>query len=158
MFADAQIFTSLAILIGAYASLSCDIVAYHWQYMIYLAWLASITHLASLSFLRNHLANNPVKRAWRLVAMCIIQVMLSVAVGLSMTFAEDPWVNGRGGRPAHCYFQEQVKTSSVTCPRCWIDYEVGGLFLYQLKEEGPNSDHFLSLNELCGNRISTRKF
>ncbi|KAF5722049.1 hypothetical protein FMUND_3272 [Fusarium mundagurra] len=110
-FADIQIFTSLAILIGAYASVGCDIVAYHWQYMIYLAWLASITHLASLSFLRNHLANNPAKRAWRLVAMCTIQVMLSVAVGLSMTFTEyteynedvykdpdealyeDPWLN-----------------------------------------------------------------
>ncbi|KAF5691399.1 hypothetical protein FDENT_3441 [Fusarium denticulatum] len=88
-FADIQIFTSLAILIGAYASVGCDIVAYHWQYMIYLAWLASITHLASLSFLRNHLANNPAKRAWRLVAMCTIQVMLSVAVGLSMTFTDD---------------------------------------------------------------------
>ncbi|KAF5608948.1 uncharacterized protein FSUBG_4337 [Fusarium subglutinans] len=119
MFADVQIFTSLAILIGAYASVGCDIVAYHWQYMIYLAWLASITHMASLSFLRNHLANNLAKRAWRLVAMCIIQVMLSVAVGLSMTFPEsngyayeDPWLN-HGGRPAICYFREGVKADSV---------------------------------------------
>jgi hypothetical protein len=102
----------------------CDIVAYHWQYMIYLAWLASITHLASLSFLRNHLANNPAKRAWRLVAMFTIQAMLSVAVGLSMTFTEDtedpdegphldPWLN-RGGRPAQCYFRKGVETNSVT--------------------------------------------
>ncbi|KAI1033313.1 hypothetical protein LB503_008653, partial [Fusarium chuoi] len=128
MFADVQIFTSLAILIGAYASVGCDIVAYHWQYMIYLAWLASITHLASLSFLRNHLANNPAKRTWRLVAMCIIQVMLSVAVGLSMTLTEDngdaykdssegpyedPWLN-HGGRPAVCYFKEGIKADSVT--------------------------------------------
>ncbi|KAF5977378.1 hypothetical protein FCOIX_6508 [Fusarium coicis] len=123
-FADIQIFTSLAILIGAYASVGCDIVAYHWQYMIYLAWLASITHLASLSFLRNHLANNPAKRAWRLVAMFTIQVMLSVAVGLSMTFTgdtenpdegphEDPWLN-HGGRPAQCYFRMGVETNSVT--------------------------------------------
>ncbi|KAF5982217.1 hypothetical protein FBULB1_4361 [Fusarium bulbicola] len=124
MFADIQIFTSLAILIGAYASVRCDIVAYHWQYMIYLAWLASITHLASLSFLRNHLANNPAKRAWRLVAMFTIQVLLSVAVGLSMTFTEDdkndyedpykdPWLN-HGGRPAQCYFKQGVNTDSVT--------------------------------------------
>ncbi|KAF5630523.1 hypothetical protein F52700_7203 [Fusarium sp. NRRL 52700] len=114
MFADIQIFTSLAILIGAYASVGCDIVAYHWQYMIYLAWLASITHLASLSFLRNHLANNPAKRAWRLVAMCIIQVMLSVAVGLSMTFDGDPWLNSQGGRPAICYFKEQIESTSIS--------------------------------------------
>ncbi|CVK98373.1 uncharacterized protein FMAN_12362 [Fusarium mangiferae] len=112
MFADVQIFTSLAILIGAYASVGCDIVAYHWQYMIYLAWLASVTHLASLSFLRNHLANNPAKRTWRLVSMCIIQVMLSVAVGLSMTFEGEPWLNSQGGRPAICYFENRIDTSS----------------------------------------------
>ncbi|RBR20257.1 hypothetical protein FVER53590_11234 [Fusarium verticillioides] len=112
-FADIQIFTSLAILIGAYASVGCDIVAYHWQYMIYLAWLASITHLASLSFLRNHLANNPAKRAWRLVAMCTIQAMLSVAVGLSMTFNKEPWLNDRGGRPARCYFEDLVNPRSM---------------------------------------------
>ncbi|CVK96412.1 uncharacterized protein FPRN_12365 [Fusarium proliferatum] len=113
MFADVQIFTSLAILISAYTSVGCDIVAYHWQYMIYLAWLASVTHLASLSFLRNHLANNPAKRTWRLVAMCIIQVMLSVAVGLSMTFDGDPWLDSQGGRPAICYFKERIDTTSI---------------------------------------------
>ncbi|KAG4280369.1 hypothetical protein FPRO06_11702 [Fusarium proliferatum] len=112
-FADVQIFTSLAILISAYTSVGCDIVAYHWQYMIYLAWLASVTHLASLSFLRNHLANNPAKRTWRLVAMCIIQVMLSVAVGLSMTFDGDPWLDSQGGRPAICYFKERIDTTSI---------------------------------------------
>ncbi|KAF4956049.1 hypothetical protein FGADI_4074 [Fusarium gaditjirri] len=114
MFADVQIFTPVAILVGAYASVGCDIVAYHWQYMIYLAWLASVTHLASLSFLRNHLANNPAKRIWRLVAMCTIQVMLAVAVGLSMTFNGDPWLNSQGGRPAICYFEDRIDTSSVT--------------------------------------------
>ncbi|KAF5546631.1 hypothetical protein FNAPI_8789 [Fusarium napiforme] len=82
-FADIQIFTSLAILIGA------------------------------LSFLRNHLANNPAKRAWRLVAMCTIQVMLSAAVGLSMTFNEEPWLNDRGGRPARCYFEDLVNPRSM---------------------------------------------
>ncbi|KAH7259641.1 uncharacterized protein BKA55DRAFT_662224 [Fusarium redolens] len=113
MFADVQIFTSLAILIGAYASMGCDIVAYHWQYMVYLAWLASVTHLASLSFLRNHLANNPAKRIWRLIAMCGIQAMLSVAVGLSTTFDGDHWLNSEGGRPAICYFEERIDTSSI---------------------------------------------
>lgn len=113
MFADIQIFTALAILIGAFASLGCDIVAYHWQYMIYLAWLASVTHLASLSFLRNHLARNRVKCIWRLIAMAIIQVLLSAAVGLLTTFGGDPWLVGEAGRPAICYFKESPDTKSV---------------------------------------------
>lgn len=114
MFADIQIFTALTILIGAFASLGCDIVAYHWQYMIYLAWLASVTHLASLSFLRNHLARNRVKYIWRLIAMTVIQVLLSAAVGLSTTFGGDPWLVGEGGRPAICCFKESPDTKSVT--------------------------------------------
>jgi hypothetical protein len=113
MFADIQIFTALSILISAFVSLGCDIVAYHWQYMIYLAWLASVTHLASLSFLRNHLVKNRVKCTWRLTAMAIIQVLLSVAVGLSTTFGGDPWLVGEGGRPAICYFRERPDTKSV---------------------------------------------
>ncbi|KIL88806.1 hypothetical protein FAVG1_08055 [Fusarium avenaceum] len=113
MFADIQIFTALAILISAFVSLGCDIVAYHWQYMIYLAWLASVTHMASLSFLRNHLAKNPIKCIWRLTAMTVIQVLLSVAVGLSTTFDGDPWRAEEGGRPAICYFKERPNTKSV---------------------------------------------
>lgn len=114
MFADLQIFTALAILIGAYASMGCDIVAYHWQYMIYLAWLASVTHLASLSFLRNHLANNLHKCVWRLSAMCVIQILLSVAVGLATTFDGEPWLNSKGGRPAICYFKGSSDIGTVT--------------------------------------------
>ncbi|KAI6777115.1 hypothetical protein HG530_001060 [Fusarium avenaceum] len=113
MFTDIQIFTALAILISAFVSLGCDIVAYHWQYMIYLAWLASVTHMASLSFLRNHLAKNPIKCIWRLTAMTTIQVLLSVAVGLSTTFDGDPWRAEEGGRPAICYFKERPNTKSV---------------------------------------------
>jgi hypothetical protein len=113
MFADIQIFTALAILISAFISLGCDIVAYHWQYMIYLAWLASVTHLASLSFLRNHLARNRAKRIWRLTTMAVIQVLSSVAVGLSTTFGGDPWLGGEGGRPAICYLREPPDTKSV---------------------------------------------
>lgn len=114
MFADIQIFTGLAILISAFVSLGCDIVAYHWQYMIYLAWLASVTHLASLSFLRNHLARNRVKCIWRLTAMTVIQILLSIAVGLSTTFDGDPWLVGKGGRPAICYFRGRPDTKSDT--------------------------------------------
>ncbi|EXK34865.1 hypothetical protein FOMG_10198 [Fusarium oxysporum f. sp. melonis 26406] len=126
MFADIQSFTALAILISAYVAMGCDIVAYHWQYMIYLAWMASVTHLASLSFLRNHLTNNFVKCIWRLTAMAVIQILLSVAVGLATTFGDNPWYReadqligievppAEGGRPATCYFKQGVDVNSIT--------------------------------------------
>ncbi|KNB15111.1 hypothetical protein FOXG_21260 [Fusarium oxysporum f. sp. lycopersici 4287] len=126
MFADIQSFTALAILISAYVAMGCDIVAYHWQYMIYLAWMASVTHLASLSFLRNHLTNNFVKCIWRLTAMAVIQILLSVAVGLATTFGDNPWYReadqligievppAEGGRPAICYFKQGVDVNSIT--------------------------------------------
>ncbi|KAJ4226542.1 hypothetical protein NW760_008618 [Fusarium oxysporum] len=126
MFADIQSFTALAILISAYVAMGCDIVAYHWQYMIYLAWMASVTHLASLSFLRNHLTNNFVKCIWRLTAMAVIQILLSVAVGLATTFGDNPWYReadqligievppAEGGRPAICYFKQGLDVNSIT--------------------------------------------
>ncbi|KAF4971269.1 hypothetical protein FSARC_1839 [Fusarium sarcochroum] len=112
MFADIQIFTALAILISGYISLGCEIVPYHWQYMIYLAWLASVTHLASLSFLRNHLSNNFGKCVWRLTAMCVIQILLAVAVGFAAHLDGEDWLHTDGGRPAICYFQEPINTGS----------------------------------------------
>jgi hypothetical protein len=45
--------------------------------------------------------------------MAVIQVLSSVAVGLSTTFGGDPWLGGEGGRPAICYLREPPDTKSV---------------------------------------------
>ncbi|KAH7158976.1 hypothetical protein DER46DRAFT_627393 [Fusarium sp. MPI-SDFR-AT-0072] len=106
MFTDIQSFTALAILISAYVAMGCDIVAYHWQYMIYLAWMASVTPTSQAS------------------PMSVIQILLSVAVGLATTFGGSPWLKeddqrteappAEGGRPAICYFKQGVDVDSIT--------------------------------------------
>ncbi|RSL77982.1 hypothetical protein CEP51_008600 [Fusarium floridanum] len=111
-FADIQIFTSLAVMISGYIALSCGLQSYHWQLMVYLVWLASLTHLAALSFLRNHLAHQPGPRIWRVTAMFFILVLLAVAVGLAGYFVWDDGAS-KVSDFAICYFGKKMNTKSV---------------------------------------------
>jgi hypothetical protein len=77
---DLQILTGTSILISGYVQLRCGISAFHWQIIVLLAWFSSITHLSCLTFLRNHLYNRPRERAWRLVAMGLMILILLVAM------------------------------------------------------------------------------
>lgn len=77
---DLQILTGTSILISGYVQLHCGLSAFHWQIIVFLAWFSSITHLSCLTFLRNYLYNRPAERAWRLVAMFLMLVMLLVAM------------------------------------------------------------------------------
>lgn len=80
MFADIQIFTGIAILVSGYTTLQCRLSEYHWQILVHLAWFASITHLAALTFLRHYLHNHPTEKTWRVVAMLIMLVLLVTAI------------------------------------------------------------------------------
>lgn len=77
---DLQILTGLSILISGFIQMRCGISRYHWNILVYLAWFSSLTHFGCLSFLRNYLSNHPGERAWRLVAMASIVIMLMVAL------------------------------------------------------------------------------
>ncbi|KAH6984474.1 hypothetical protein BKA56DRAFT_315841 [Ilyonectria sp. MPI-CAGE-AT-0026] len=80
MFADIQIFTGIVILVSGLTTLQCRLSEYHWQILVHLAWFASITHLAALTFLRHYLHNHPTEKTWRLVAMLIMLVLLVSAI------------------------------------------------------------------------------
>ncbi|KAF2716046.1 hypothetical protein K431DRAFT_209740, partial [Polychaeton citri CBS 116435] len=53
-FSDQQLITGIGILIAGYISLfnSSALDQYHWQIVIYLAWMSSNVHLATLTVLR----------------------------------------------------------------------------------------------------------
>jgi ABC-type uncharacterized transport system fused permease/ATPase subunit len=89
---DLQILTGISILISGYVQLKCRISCYHWQIIVYLAWFASLTHFACLTILRSYLYNHPGERAWRLVAMGCIVIMLTVALVPTGNYAwlDDP--------------------------------------------------------------------
>ena len=81
MISDQQLITGMAILAGAYSQLHCGkISAYHWQIIVYLAWFSSLTHLTTLTVLRQYFREHPTIRAWRVSLMLIVALLLGLAL------------------------------------------------------------------------------
>lgn len=82
MFSDQQIVTGIAILVAGLAGLreSSDISVYHFQVVIYLAWMSSNVHLTTLTVLRSYLQSKPALRTWRVTGMSILFVLLLAAL------------------------------------------------------------------------------
>ncbi|CEO58942.1 hypothetical protein PMG11_03634 [Penicillium brasilianum] len=87
---DAQIITGIAIFISGLAQLPCGLSCFEFQILVNLAWFSSLTHLSCLTVLRNYLCNRPVERAWRLLSMLVLVVMLSIALVPTANYA---WAN-----------------------------------------------------------------
>ena len=85
---DQQIVTGVAIMAAGFVGLrSGETNVYHYQIVLYLAWLASSVHLSALTFLRPFLESHPAVRAWRLVGMVVLFFML--IIGLVPTVSYD---------------------------------------------------------------------
>lgn len=76
---DQQIITGISILVAGFLQFD-RLSVYHWQTVVYLAWMSSVVHLASLTYLRNSLHQNRVLRAWRLAGMLILFCLLFAAL------------------------------------------------------------------------------
>lgn len=117
--ADIQLLTGLAILTSGFASLRNGLSTYHWQIVVYLAWLSSLTHLTTLTFLRHYLHCRNFTRSWRLVAMFVLIIMLVVALVPTASFDwdeewdEDDAPHAYAGSYAICYFLK-APTGSAT--------------------------------------------
>ena len=79
MASDQQIVTGLSILAAGYAK-RCTINVYHWQVVVYLAWMSSGTHLITLSVLRTYLRGKHILRVARVAGMVILFFMLCIAI------------------------------------------------------------------------------
>jgi hypothetical protein len=120
---DLQILTGISILISGYAQLRCGLSCYHWQLLVDLAWFSNLTHLACLTFLRNYLYINQGERAWRLIGMGVLVVMLLVAMVPTGNYN---WGNGLTNQDwdttilpqpsdyAICYFRRAQKADKLT--------------------------------------------
>ena len=80
MLSDQQVVTGIALLVSGYVQLPCDLDVYHWQILVYLVWFSSMTHLTTLTVLRQHFRDHPAIRSWRAVLMLITVLMLGVAL------------------------------------------------------------------------------
>lgn len=78
---DNQIVTGIAILAAGFRGLvKGDISVYHYQVVLYLAWLSSSVHLSAISLLRPHLTQHYGLKTWRLVGMLVLLIMLLVGL------------------------------------------------------------------------------
>lgn len=78
---DQQLVTGLAILVaGYYEMINSNLSVYHWQIVVYLAWLSSAVHIASLTLLRDVLNKNPTLRNLRVAGMLILLALLVSAM------------------------------------------------------------------------------
>lgn len=80
-FSDQQIVTGLAILIAGYCEmLSTNLSVYHWNVIVYLAWLSSCVHIAFIILLRDRLNRNHALRNFRIAAMFCLLSLLTTAL------------------------------------------------------------------------------
>ena len=113
MFSDQQIVTGIGIMFASlYQMNNCGLSAYHWQIAVYLAWFSSITHLATLTLLRDYMVFNTGIRLFRLALMLVLFVMLLVALlptGGKFWLWPSLWQMTKGpgashGVPAKCFY------------------------------------------------------
>ena len=106
MFSDQQLVTGIAILAGGYSQLQNGLSSYHWQILVYLAWFSSLTHLATLTVLRQYFREHPTIRTWRVCLMLFMLLPLSVAL---LPTGNGDWFTASydyyGARPAICGFR-----------------------------------------------------
>ena len=101
--------TGLALLISGYTQLGCGISAYHWQTTIYLVWFSSLTHLSTLTFLRQYFYENRPLLWGRLFFICLIAGLLLGA--LAPTGSSDWTTSSDTGTitlsiPAQCFYNQ----------------------------------------------------
>lgn len=78
---DQQLVTGLAILIaGYYEMLNNNLSVYHWNIVVYLAWMSSAVHIASLTLLQNVFTEQRTLRNIRVAGMTTLFVLLTTAM------------------------------------------------------------------------------
>lgn len=100
MYSDIQVVTGMAILLSGYIQLSLGISSYHWQAIVILTWFSSLSHLSTLTALRDYFRLRPKMAAYRAIFMGVVLVLLGTAFGPTgyISQGETPAV------PASCLF------------------------------------------------------
>ncbi|KAL9093887.1 MAG: hypothetical protein Q9165_003810 [Trypethelium subeluteriae] len=109
---DQQMVTGIAIMGAGFNGLIQESISvYHFQTVLYLAWMSSSVHLSALTILATYLNNRKALKAWRLAGMATLLVLL--IIGLIPTASNDwgievwdsmPAGHTGWGIPAHCFW------------------------------------------------------
>lgn len=109
-FSDQQIVTGIAMLTSGFVQIPKGLSTHHWTNITNLAWLASVSHLTTLTMQRKRLRNNRSKMLLRLAGMISMSIMLACGMGSLgyywkpehpawCLFHPKPWVTERMGPP-----------------------------------------------------------
>ena len=104
---DQQVITGVSIIIGGLSQLQTGIPVYHWQSVVNLAWFSAVTHLITLTVLRDEVRSNKTIRIFRLVGMTILMLMLVCVmgpIGYMVTLHAPP-----PNFPAWCLYQPNLR-------------------------------------------------
>lgn len=117
---DQQIVTGIAIMGAGFQGLRTGTLsAYHYQIVLYLAWMSSSVHLTAITVLASYLKRHRGVLAWRLTGMLVLFVML--IVGLIPTISNDWGIFWWDGIDSN-------KTGWAIPARCfWGDLRGGGV-------------------------------
>ncbi|KAF2479645.1 hypothetical protein BDY17DRAFT_304332 [Neohortaea acidophila] len=129
--ADQQIVTGIAILVAGFAQIH-SLSIYLWQSVIYLAWMSSVVHLTSLTYLRYYLRERRALRVWRLAGMsalfCLLFAALYPTTGLDWECNVSSSLSNSHAKclpiqfPARCYWTrppsrlQELANASGVCP------------------------------------------
>ena len=110
---DQQIVTGIAIMAAGFQGLRLGgIDSYHYQTVIYLAWMSSSVHLSAISLLAPLLKERPALRIWRFTGMLVLLILLIVGlvptIGNAWGLLKWPTMvttNTRWGVPAVCFWE-----------------------------------------------------
>lgn len=142
LFSDQQLLTGLAILIAGYTQASGqnrNLSVYHWNNVIYLAWLSSTVHLMSLSVLRDRLKKSHALRAIRVTVMILILGLLLAALVPTTT---EKWIDDPG-MPVRCLWNTHLYGVNVSSD-FWISYvSLLGAFIWKLSQFFDSSRELL---------------
>ncbi|ETS79530.1 hypothetical protein PFICI_09383 [Pestalotiopsis fici W106-1] len=111
---DQQMFTGIAIMSAGFRGLqSREISVYHFQIVLYLAWMSSSVHLSAVTLLGSYLRRHRGMLFWRFAGMLVLLVMLIVALVPTISndwgiYWWDGMLDGRTGWaiPAYCFWGE----------------------------------------------------
>jgi hypothetical protein len=107
-FSDQQIVTGISIVIGGLSQLQWGISSYHWQAVVNLAWFSTVTHLITLTVLRDQKPSDVHLKSLRAAGMGTLMVLLLCAMGPIGYLTNDPFSQPPQAFPAWCLYQPSL--------------------------------------------------
>jgi hypothetical protein len=121
-FSDQQLVTGIGMLVSGYTQLHCSLSLYHWQIVVYLAWFSSLTHLTTLTALRNFFRDQRTLAYWRVFFIGCLIVLLATSL-IPTGYISTP--SGQWAEPTSVNITMQLLTMPLSVPAQCL-YSING--------------------------------